>query len=170
MFKGVHRATVSASPVASRLLGLSGGFSASRLLGFSGLSGGFSASRLARRLRWLLGFSACPVASRLLGFSGGFSASRLLGISACVVLRGLLGFSASVVTFLILGPFCPCFGNWAAEWPFREAFDKFMRIRQFRSVFHVLLEQELLKSNSKAESEVSKSHVITSEGGQNDRG
>jgi hypothetical protein len=38
-------------------------------------------------------------------------------------------------------------GNWAAEWPFGEAFDKFMRIRQLRSVFHVLLEQESLKSN-----------------------
>ena len=44
----------SACPVASRLLGL---------------SGGFSASRLARRLRWLLGFSACPAAPRLRGFS-----------------------------------------------------------------------------------------------------
>ena len=110
-------------------LSLSGGFSASRLLG---LSGGFSASRLARRLLGfaasrllglpggssasrLLGFSACPVASRLLGFLAsrlvpGFSASRLLGLcrtsrllgfSACV---GLLGFSASG---RISGPLLP---------------------------------------------------------------
>ena len=74
VFTGGARATVSACPVASRLLGL---------------SGGFSASRLARRLRWLLGFSACPVASRLRGFS------------ACV---GLLGFSASG---RISGPLLP---------------------------------------------------------------
>ena len=74
-------------------LSLSGGFSASRLLG---LSGGFSASRL-------LGFSACPAASRLRGFSasrllglpGGSSASRLLGFSASRLVRWLLGFSAS---------------------------------------------------------------------------
>ena len=104
MFRGGSRATVSACPVASRLLGLPGGFSASRLLG---LPGGSSASRL-------LGFSACPVASRLLGFSAcagllGFSASRLLGFSACV---GLLGFSASRLLVAFLGPFCPCFGKW----------------------------------------------------------
>ena len=70
MFRGGARATVSACPVASRLLGLSGGFSAcpvaSRLLGLPGGSGGFSASR------WLLGFAA----SRLLGLC---RASRLLG-------------------------------------------------------------------------------------------
>ena len=85
---------LSASPVASRLLGLSGGFSTSRLV------------------RRLLGFSACLVASRLLGLPGGSSAclvasrlvsytSRLLGFSACFV---LLGFSASGC---ISGPLLP---------------------------------------------------------------
>ena len=102
-------------------LSLSGGFSASRLLGLSvasrllGLPGGFSASRL-------LGFSACPAAprlrgfsaSRLLGLSGGFSASRLLGFSACA---GLLGFSAVSASRLVsyfaasrLLGFSACFG------------------------------------------------------------
>ena len=127
----------SACPVASRLLGLSGGFSAcpaapvaSRLLGLPGGSSasrllGFSASRLLGlcRASRLLGFSPCPVASRLLGFSSsrlvrwllGFSASRLLGFSACVVLRGfaasrLLGLCrASRLLVAFLGPFCPCF-------------------------------------------------------------
>ena len=89
------RATVSACPVASRLLGFSACPVASRLLGFSACPAasrlrGFSASRLARRL---LGFAA----SRLLGLSGGFSASRLLGFLASRLVPGfrLLGFSAS---------------------------------------------------------------------------
>ena len=116
MFRGGARATVSACPVASRLLGLSGGFSASRLARrlrwLLGLPGGSSASRLlgfsacpaAPRLR---GFSACPAAPRLRGFSasrllavsGGFAASRLLGLSggfsASRLVRWLLGFAAS---------------------------------------------------------------------------
>ena len=96
---------------ASRLLGVSGGFSASRLLGLPGGSGGFSAcpvaSRLAPAAPWLRGFSACPAAPRLRGFSAsrrvrwlrGFLASRLvrwlLGFSACQVASRLRGFSAS---------------------------------------------------------------------------
>jgi len=87
--------------VASRLLGVSGGFSAcpvaSWLLGLPGGSGGFSACPAAPWLRGLPGGSS---ASRLLAVSGGFAASWLLGLSggfsACQVASRLRGFSACV--------------------------------------------------------------------------